>query len=86
MVTAVRLQRYALFLAGYDCTIEYKKTEVISNADGLSCLALVTEARDEEVVAPFGEFNVMQLEPLPVTVDNVRRETQRDPVLPKCMK
>ena len=28
-----------------------------------------------------GVFNLMQFDPLPVTVDNVRRETQRDPVL-----
>ena len=50
VVTAARLQRYALFLAGYDYTIEYKNTKVHSNADGLSRLPFVKEARDEEVV------------------------------------
>ena len=30
---------------------------------------------------PVNVFNMMQFEPLPITVDNVRRETQRDPVL-----
>ena len=74
MVTAARLQRYALFLAGYDYTIEYKNTKVHSNANGLSCLPLVEESRDEEVVDPVGVFNLMQFDPLPVTVDtgNVR--------------
>ena len=81
VVTAARLQCYALFLAGYDYTIEYKNTKVHSNADGLSRLPLVKESRDEEVVDPVGVFNLMQFDPLPVTVDNVRRETQRDPVL-----
>jgi len=32
-------------------------------------------------INPVGAFNLMQFDPLPVTVDNVRRETQRDPVL-----
>ena len=36
-VPAARVQRYALFLSGYDYKIEYKNTEVHSNADGLSC-------------------------------------------------
>ena len=36
VVTAARLQCYALFLAGYDHKIEYKNTKVRSNADGLS--------------------------------------------------
>ena len=81
VVTAARLQRYALFLAGYDYTIEYKNTKVHSNADGLSRLRLVRESRDEEVVDPVGVFNLMQFDPRPVTVDNVRRKTQRDPVL-----
>ena len=81
MVTAARLQRYTLFLAGYDYQIEYKNTKVHSNADGLSRLPLKTEERAEEVVDPVNVFNMMQFEPLPITVDNVRRETQRDPVL-----
>ena len=81
VVTAARLQLYALFLAGYDYTIEYKNTKVHSNADGLSRLPLLIEVRDEEVVDPVGVFNLMQFDPLPVTVDSVRRETQRDPVL-----
>ena len=34
LVTATRLQRYALLLAGYDYTTEYRKTKVHSNADG----------------------------------------------------
>ena len=54
-----------------------------SNADGLSQLPLKIEERAEEVVDPVDVFNMMQFEPLPITVDNVRRETQRDRVLSK---
>ena len=72
IATAARLQCYALFLAGYDYTIEYRNTKVHSNADGLSRLPLEREIRNEEVVDPVGVFNLMQFDPLPVTVDNVR--------------
>lgn len=81
VVTAARLQHYALFQANYDYKIEYKNTQVHSSADGLSRLPLKTEERAEEVVDPVNVFNMMQFEPLPFTVDNVQRKTQRDPVL-----
>ena len=71
VVTAARLQRYALFLAGYDYKINYKNTKVHSNADGLSRLPLKTEERAEEVVDAVIVFNMMQFEPLPVTADMV---------------
>ena len=71
MVRAARFQRYAIFLAGYDYKIQYKNTNVHSNADGLSWLPLKTEERAEEVVGPVNVSNMMQFEQLPVTVDNV---------------
>ena len=68
VVTAARLQRYALFLAGYEYKIEYKNTKVHSNADGLSRLSPKTEERAaEEVVYPLNVFNVMQFEPSQLT-------------------
>ena len=69
MVTAARLQRHALFLAGYDHKIEYKNTKVHSNAVGLSRLPLKNEERAKEIVDPVNVFNMMQFEPLPITVD-----------------
>ena len=62
VVTAALLQSYDLLLAGYDYTIEYKNTKVDSNTDGLSCLPLGIEVRDEEEVDPVGVFNLMQLQ------------------------
>ena len=63
VVTAARLQRYALFLSGYEHKIEYKNTKVHSNADGLSRLTLKTEERAaEEVVDSVNVFNMMQFE------------------------
>ena len=81
VVTAVRLQRYVLLLAGYDFQIEYRNTKVQNNADGLSRLPLKTEERVEKVVDPVNAFNVIEFEPLPITVEKVWKETQRDPVL-----
>ena len=68
VVTAARLQRYALFLVGYEYKIEYKNTKVHSNADGLSRLSPKTDERAaEEVVYPLNVFNVMQFEPSQLT-------------------
>lgn len=39
-MTAARLQRYALFLSGFNYTIVYKNTKLRGNADGLSRLPL----------------------------------------------
>jgi len=62
VVTATRLQRYALFLTGYDYKIEYKNTKLHSNANSLSRLPLKTKERAEEVVDPLNVFNMMQFE------------------------
>lgn len=43
--TVARLQRYPLFLAGFDCVIEYKKTNQHGDADGLSRLLLKKSIR-----------------------------------------
>ena len=46
-MTAARLQRYALFLAGFDYDIEYKSTTKHCNADGLSRRPLQQTEREE---------------------------------------
>ncbi|CAB4037208.1 Hypothetical predicted protein [Paramuricea clavata] len=81
-VTAARLQRYALFLAGFDYTIRYKNTKLHGNSDGLPRLPLHSETTEEEP-DPVGHFYATQFEPLPVTAEQVKRETQRDPLLVK---
>ena len=45
-MTAPRLQRYALFLAGFDYDTEYKSTTKHCNADGLSRLPLQQTERE----------------------------------------
>ena len=46
-MTAARLQRYALFLAGFEYKIEYKNTTEHCNADGLSLLPLQQKELEE---------------------------------------
>jgi len=53
---------------------------VHSNADGLSRLPL-EEKSETKKGGPVGVFNLMHFDPLPVTVNNVPGETQRDPFL-----
>ena len=69
-MTVARLQHYALFLAGFEYSIEYKNTTQHGNADGLSRLPL-EEAHDKERVDPVEIFQVSQMEVLPVSADMI---------------
>ena len=80
-MTAARLQRYPMFLAGFDYKIEYKSTTKHCNADGLSRLPLQQKEREEMEVDSSEVFHATQFEPLPVTSEAVARETRLDPVL-----
>ena len=80
-MTAARLQRYALFLAGFDYDIEYKSTTKHCNADGLSRLPLQQTEKEETEMDSSEVFHATQFELLPVTSEAVARETRRDPIL-----
>ena len=80
-MTATRLQRYALFLAGFDYDIEYKSTTKHCNADGLSRLPLQQTEREETEIDLSEVFHTAQFELLPVNSKAVARETRRDPIL-----
>lgn len=80
-MTAVRLQRYALFMAGFDYKIEYKSTTERCNVDGLSRLPLQQKELEEMGVDSSEVFHATQFVPLPVTSEAVARETRHDPVL-----
>ena len=84
-MTVAGLQRYALFLAGFEYSIEYKNTTQHGNADGLSRLPL-EEARHKETVDPVEIFQVSQMEVLPVSADMIRQATQRDPIFSRVME
>jgi hypothetical protein len=78
-MTAARLQRYALYLAGHTYDIEYRNTRQHCNADGLSRLPLTTPIDDYTDTASV--FYNAQIQQLPVTSTQVRHETRRDRIL-----
>ena len=81
-MTAARLQRYALFLSGFDYEIEHRSSTQRCNADGLSRLPLATtEDEENQSVDPVEAFHVSQFSMLPVTWQQVRKATQRDSTL-----
>ncbi|XP_030586939.1 uncharacterized protein K02A2.6-like [Archocentrus centrarchus] len=80
-MAAARLQRWALFLGAHTYTIEFKGTKLHGNADGLS--RLPQRQTTEETTDPATVFHVAQMEPLPVTSAQVKRETSRDTILSK---
>ena len=67
-MTAARLQQYALFLSGFNYSIEYRSTTQHSNCDFLSRLPLPTTNADCEDEVDVDEiFAINQLESLPVS-------------------
>ncbi|XP_021353194.1 uncharacterized protein K02A2.6-like [Mizuhopecten yessoensis] len=86
-MTAARMQRYALFLSGVHYDIEYKSTTAHGNADCLSRLPLTTQGSgdDEDDEKALHSLHVSQLEHLPVTETQVRRETARDPTMSRVL-
>ena len=85
-MAAARLQRWALFLSGFQYEIKYKNTKVHGNADGLSRLPPSkstvkpsSKSLDCVDVYLFSHLN----DSLPVTSQMISRETSKDPVLSK---
>ena len=80
-MTAARLQRYAVFLSGYQYDIEFRGTKAHGNADALSRAPLPSVHQPQDDDDPIDLFYSAQFDDLPVTCEQIRRETQRDPVL-----
>ena len=83
-LAAARLQRWAIILAAYNYSIEFKPTQQHSNADGLSRLPLPSNKSPEYSKAP-SVFNVYQIETLPVDANEVQKATRSDPLLKKVL-
>lgn len=79
-MAAARLQRWALFLSAHTYSIEYKGTHHHGNADGLSRLPLQAPP-PVNTKEPVDMFHMAQVDPLPVTSEEIARETGRDPIL-----
>lgn len=79
-LAAAQVQRWAIFLSAYQYDIKHKSTTTHSNADGLSRLPLpmkdILPRKQED-----GNFNISQVQALPVTFQQIQRVTYHDKLL-----
>lgn len=86
------MQRYAIYLSGFNYDICYKSSKRHANADALSRLPVKpTQGSndDNDGDDECGIFFTSQIEQLPVTSNQIARETRRDKVLSQiydCVK
>ncbi|CAC5398698.1 unnamed protein product [Mytilus coruscus] len=80
MLAASRIQRWAIQLSGYQYDVKCKSSSENANADGLSRLPL----KETLCESPFNIFweeveirNVQALNELPVSANNIKRETEK---------
>ncbi|XP_030621125.1 uncharacterized protein K02A2.6-like [Chanos chanos] len=84
VMSATRLQRWALYLGAHSYDIEFKGTRQHSNADGLSRLPLsTTEEEKTSSLDPAEVFHTAVVDQLPVTNTEIQRQTRNDPTLSK---
>ena len=83
-LAAARLQRWGLLLSAYSYDIQFKSTEHHANADGLSRLPLpMTVAPNNHSVD--SDYNIGQIQALPVSFSKVEKTTRTDAVLSKVL-
>lgn len=80
-LAAARLQRWAIFLLGYQNDLDFRSTDYHCN-DGLSRLPLASqdELRSEAI-----SLNLHQIEGLPLTARQLHEATSKEPVLVRVM-
>ena len=85
VLASARIKRWALILSAHDYTIEFRPGQQHGNADVLSRLPLPTTV---EETSPPGEAVLLMetLHSTPVDSNQIRRWTDRDPVLSKVRR
>ena len=82
-IAAARLQRWAILLGAYSYDIEFRSTREHGNADALSRLPLPGGANERPSETRL--CNVRQIEMLPLTAQEIKLATRRDPILSKVV-
>nr|CAI5835249.1 unnamed protein product [Callosobruchus analis] len=80
-----RMQHYALFLQGFTYNIKYKNTKSHSNADFLSRLPMITNERNDQKYDVLDQFEISQVETLPITLKELEQETNKDTEFQKLL-
>lgn len=84
VLSATRMQHYAIYLQAFDYDIRYRRSEENSNADGLSRLPIT-----ESCIAETDDTDVLEVElinSLPVTSKMLAQETRMDTSVKKLVK
>ena len=76
-----RIQRWALLLQGYNFTLRHRSGALLGTADALSRLPLTGSTTDSTPVPADWTFLVNFLDSSPVTSDDVKEHTCKDPIL-----
>ena len=84
-LAAARMQRWALILAAYHYNLEFRRTEEHANADAFSRFPLPSQSDSSLGMPPETLFHVNFFKTC-VTVENVRQETNSDPILSLVVK
>ena len=83
-MAAERIKRWALMLAAYEYTIQYRKGTENANAAALSRLPLTEDVKVPKISSAIAVL--AHLETSPVKVNNIREWTTRDPVCSKVKR
>ena len=81
-MAAARLQRWTIVLSAYDYDLEFTPGINNQEADMLSRLPLLVEAIDPNEIT----YHINYLDTLPVTADQVKQATAKDPILSRVLK
>jgi len=80
-LVAARLQRWAITLAAYNYTLEYRPTTKMGNADALSRLPVDKAPEDHDAsIMLIDSYN------LPITAKHIAQSTKQDPTLSKVLQ
>ena len=80
-LAAARLQRWALFLLGYQYSLEFRSTHQHCNADRFSRLPLSGLDGTMEPKSDTATLDLHQITSLPLTVRQLQETTSTEPVL-----
>lgn len=77
-LVAARLQRWAIILAAYNYSLEYRPTNKMGNADALSRLPVETAPKEHEI-----SILLTEAQNLPLRAEKIRKHTEKDKILCK---
>ncbi|GFS06856.1 Pol polyprotein [Elysia marginata] len=82
---AARQQRYAVFLSGFDYSIEYHNSKANANADSLSRLPLPTSQDNNELEDDTCMYYQDIVESIPVSAKTIAKESRCYKIISKVI-